>query len=157
MTARVRHIDRPDTAAHEGDAGLRRVRALRRIAERGLIQGDTDERAVAARLLAVLNAGAEGGLEAALGLSGPGWTGGLRRDRQERRDAALRALAHACWPDLSPTAAARLLATHWRLCATRQRRASDLPASEPRETLRRLLEAGHAPLSAESLRRILSR
>jgi hypothetical protein len=154
MPARAAQIPDPD-AALDGAAGVRAVRALRRIAERGLIHGDADERKQADRILDYLDTGAEGGLEAALGLAGPGHTGALTRYRLDRRDVALRRLWRACWPDLSANAAAGLIAQHWRREAALRGRAGDTPPQEPRAMLRRLSDAGHSPLSARRIREIL--
>ena len=155
MTAAPRHnLDTTDPT----DAALHRVLALRRLAERALVHGDAAEKALAAAILDCIDQG-EGGLAAALGLGGPGWTGALRRYRQERRDAALRAQWRMLWPDLGPSAAARVLAAHWARYAAsawpRHKRAGTEPTDDPEATLHRLLAAGHAPLAAERLRKVL--
>ena len=103
-------MNAPTDMPLDQDDALNAALALRRVAKRGLMHGDATERAVACDLLAFLDGGADGPLEAALGISGPGWCGAVRRLRQERRDAALRALWRDTCPDLSPTAAARLMA-----------------------------------------------
>ena len=158
MTARAVHIPDPAPAdAAGGDEGLRRVRALRKMAERGLVHGDADERVQAARLLGYLDtAEVEGGLETALGLGGPGWTGALRRYRQSRRNRALRALWRDACPDLSVAAAARLIAARWRLCEARRARGAEAPPARLDAALDRLLDAGHRPLAASTIRGVLS-
>lgn len=153
MTHRDAHIDFEADAPV--DDGLRRVLALRQIAERGLVRGDALERDVASRLIEVIEGGAEGPLEAALGLNGPGWTGALRRYRQERRDEALCRLWRTCWPDLSAKAAAAQIAQHWRQEAALRCRVDDAQPEGPRAILRRLINMGHDPLAAETIRSIL--
>lgn len=142
-------------AADPADAGLRRARAFRRLAERGLIHGDADQRALAFDIIDYLDTGAGGGLEAALGLAGPGWSGALTRYRLDRRDADLRRLWWACWRGNPASAAAGLIAQHWQREAALRGRAGDTPLEEPRATLRRLLDAGHRPLAASTIRAIL--
>ena len=143
------------------DGALAAAMALRRVAERGLIHGDATERAVASDLLCFLDGGADGPLEAALGISAPGWCGALRRLRQERRDATLRALWRHTYPDLSPTAAARLLAARWRRYAAgawpRHRDAGTAPTGDFDAVFCDLMRRGHEPLAAERLRKIFAR
>lgn len=159
MPQHPRQIDTPD-AALDSDAGLRAVWALRWMAERALIHGNAAEKAMAARLLDYLDTGAGGGIEAALGLAGPGWTGAVRRYRQDRRDAALRRLWCTCWRNLSASAAADLIATRWRRYKSdvwpRRAAAGIVPADDPEATFARLLAAGHDPLKARRIREILS-
>lgn len=153
MTQPVRHILDTDLA-DVGD-GLRRVLALRQIAERGLVHGDAEERALALDMIDYLDTGDEGGLEAALGLAGPGHTGALRQYRQARRDEALCRLWRTCWPDLSAKAAAAQIAQHWRREAALRCRVGDAQPDEPCAILRRLIDMGHDPLAAETIPRIL--
>ena len=161
MTAAPRHID-PDLDADaadalDGDEGLRRVRALRRLAERTLVHGDAAERAMAARILGYLDtAEVEGGLETALGLSGPGHTGALTRYRLVRRNDALRGIRRDACPDLSVAAAARLIAARWRLFEARRARGAEAPLARLDAALDRLLDAGHRPLAASTIRGVLS-
>jgi hypothetical protein len=159
VTNRAAHIPDIGTgAADPVEAGLRRVLAVQRMAERALVEGDADEKAVAAALLNHLDRPAEGPLEAALGLSGPGHTGALRQYRQDRRDAALRRIWHLCWPDLNAGAAARMIARHWAQFAARRNRqspAGSISADEPDATLRWLCDRGHIALSPDRLRRVL--
>ncbi|MCA1775563.1 MAG: hypothetical protein LC676_08140 [Loktanella sp.] len=65
------------------------------------------------------------------------------------------------YPDLSPTAAARLLAARWRRYAAgawpRHRDAGTAPTGDPERTLHALMMRGHEPLGAERLRKILTR
>lgn len=151
------HID-PD-AADTVEAGLRRVMSLQRMCERALVEGDADERAAAAAILDYLDRTPEGGLEGRLGLTGPGHTGALRQYRQQRRDAALRAVWQRCWPDLNPCAAARVIARHWAQFAawrSRQGIAASIPAHEPAATLHWLCDRGHIALSPDRIRKVLS-
>ncbi|WP_223428860.1 hypothetical protein [Tateyamaria pelophila] len=103
--------------------------------------------------------GTEGSLDAAMGLAAPGRTHSRQRLRMVRRDAALRALWRAWRADLGPTAAADLIAQHWRRYATsgwpRHWNAGTEPAAEPEATLHRLMVKGQQPLSANRLRKIL--
>lgn len=158
MTRPAAHIPDPD-AALDGDEGLRRVQAFRRLAERGLIHGDTDERALVLDIIAFLDTGAEGGFEAAVGLGGPGHTGALRRYRQERRDEAVRRLWPVCGRGLSAKAAAGLIAQDWKRYKSgawrRHEAAGIMPSDEPWATFAWLLGAGHQPLASETIRRIL--
>ncbi len=157
MTARAAHNLDPD-AALDGDAGLRAAMDLHALAVAGLSAGPEARRA-ALDVLRWLD-GDEGSLDATLGLAAPGRTHARQRLRQMHRDAALRALARAHWPDLGPTAAARVLATHWaRYEASAWRRHRDA-GTEPTDgleaTLHRLMLARHEPLASERLRKILS-
>lgn len=156
MNARAAQIETPD-AALEGDEGLRAVWALRLMAERALIHGNAAEKAMGARLLDYLDRGAEGGLDAALGLTGPGWSGALTRYRLDRRDADLRRLWRAYLPDLSAHAAAMVIAQQWRReAALSPRTGGGAPLQEPRASLRRLIEAGHRPIGTDRLRKVLA-
>ena len=156
MTGRAVDTRAPADAA---DA-VQRLAALRRIAERGLVHGDREERAVAAAILGGLARG-EANVADVLGLRGAGWTGAAKRQWLARRDIALRHLRRRCWAEESDHAAAVLLAAGWkRYAATRwprDARAGLAPEGEPRATLYALLAAGHEPLSARRVREILAR
>lgn len=154
MTRHPRHIHQP-FAVLDGDAGLRRVQAFRRLAERGLIEGDADVRALAAKILWCLDRGDARGFMAVLGLGGPGWTGALTRYRQERRNEALRGIRRDAYADVSTANAARLIAARWRLVEARMARRASAPLACPDATLWRLLEAGHGTLAASTIRGIL--
>lgn len=145
----------------EPDDALAAAMALRRVAERGLMHGDATERTLSADLLAFLDGDTDEPLEAVIGISGPGWCGARRRLRQERRDATLRALWRHTYPDLSPTAAARLLAARWRRYAAgawpRHRDAGTAPTGDFDAVFCDLMRRGHEPLAAERLRKIFAR
>ncbi len=137
------------------DLAVRRVRALRRLAERGLVAGDADERGVATSVLECLDRGDADGVMAVCGLTGLA-SGALRRDRLMRRDNHLRRISRACWPDLSQHAASQVIASRWRRYAALHGRAGRDPATDPDATLARLLDHGHTVLSARRIREILS-
>lgn len=129
----------------------------------GRLATDTDPaaRRVGGTILAHLRADTGESLADALGLTGPGRTGARRRLRIELRDAALRQLAAHHWPELSPTAAGAALATAWlRYAASgwpRDRLADDPPTARPAATFYDLMRDGHAPIAAETARKILAR
>lgn len=159
MTVRAAHTLDPDAAVFVGDAGLRAVRAFRRMAERSLVHGDPDERTLAAKILSCLDQGDVRGFMAALGLSGPGWTGAMLRHRQERRDEALRAIRRAHFSRISTNSAAEIIAQHWHRYKAgawpRHRDAGTEPTNALDAALHRLLVASHKPRAAETIRRIL--
>lgn len=159
MPARAAHV--PDAAADapDGDEGLRAAGDLHALALAGLTAGPQARRAALAVLAWLNGEGADGSLEAALGLAAPGRMHARQRLRIARRDAALRRLWHAKWPGLSAKTAAGLIASHWQRYAAsawpRHRDAATEPTDEPDAALHRLLAAGHNPLAAETIRGIL--
>lgn len=158
------HMFDPE-AADPAEVGLRAALDLHALAMAGLSAGPQARR-IALAMLEWLEGderdeatGAAINLETALGLNGAGRTHARQRFRQMHRDAALRTLWRTRWPDLSPTAAARVIRQRWRRYDAsawpRDRDARTEPAFDPDATFYRLLERGHKPLARETIRKIL--
>ena len=145
-------LDQEDTLAAALD--------LQALAEAGLTGGPQARRAACAVLEWIAQTdGGDVSLENALGLALPGRRHARQRLRQAHRDACLRRLWRATCPDLSPTAAGRLLATQWRrheACAwPRHERAGTAPGGDPDAVFHDLLMRGHRSLAADTIRKLL--
>lgn len=133
--------------------GLDLGRAVLGMAEAAMLDNRPEVRRLGVDVLCWLRDGAGITLDRWLGLS-EGGRGAFRETVElAERNAALRFVARLpTYSGLSHTAAASLLATRWtRWCAVRHERDAEA------QTFARLARAGHTPLHAETIRRILAR
>lgn len=149
-----------DAAQASSDAALPSALAVWRAGEKLLLDRDPSVRRVGLAILRWLDGDSDAAsLDVALGLAGPGRTGARQRFRVATRDALLRTVAEAHWPDDTPASAAREIARRWRRYAAvrwpRDRDAGTEPPEEVDKTFCNLLRRGHEPLSERNLRRIL--
>ena len=161
------HIDLDPDEAGLVDDGLRAALDLHALAVAGLTAGPEARQAALAMLdwlegdARDENTGEAVSLETALNLTGPGRTHARQRFRQTLRDATLRALWRAHWPDLNPTAAANMIAVLWGRSSARgwprNRDAKTVPAASPERAFCDLQRHGHKPLAPETIRKILAR
>lgn len=133
--------------------GLDLGRAVLGMAEAAMLDNRPEVRRLGVEVLFWLRDGAGISLDRWLGLS-EGGRGAFRETVElAERNAALRFIARLpTYSGLSHTAAASLLATRWtRWYAVRHERDAE------GQTFARLARAGHTPLHAETVRKILAR
>ena len=143
-----------------GLTGLRLARALKRLADLGAASGDRDVAELAGMVAGWVHDRARVRLDTWLGISEPGRGGVAEALRIADRDVLLRAVADLPrYAGLSRQAAAHMIAQRWRRwhAVHAERLPSAAPADPEAALFWHLCHAGHQPISAETIRKVLAR